>query len=449
MIEPKRRAITRREFITTATLSATVLSSLGCPLSQKTSEHSRPNIIFIMADDLGYGDLSCYGRADYETPHLDRLASQGIRFTQAYSSAPVCTPTRVGFMTGRYPARHPIGQGTALLSSSAEHRQIGLGSEHPTVTSLLKSSEYTNALLGKWHLGWLPKFQPDKHGIKEFFGPLCGAVDYVDHKDPDGMHDLFENGHEVHLDGYLTDLITERAVSFIKDGREPFFLSLQYTAPHWPWQKRGDPAYPPGRRLMDAGDPQAYADMMQALDEGVGKVVEALSTIGIANRTIIIFTSDNGGEVYSSMGGLSGRKESLWEGGIRVPAIVSWPGTIPKGVVSTQVVTTLDWAATILAAAAASPSIKYPLDGINLLPLLQGDEEAQDRTVFWRADVPQLQGACRKGPWKYLKIGKVEHLFHLGRDPGERNDLALAEPKKLNELRSEYANWSAHMLPVQ
>jgi arylsulfatase A-like enzyme len=449
MPQSRKNKISRREFINSAVLGTAALSSFCCRLSNRKSDRGHPNIIFIMADDLGYGDLSCYGRADYETPNLDRLASQGMRFTQAYSSAPVCTPTRVGFMTGRYPARHPLGQGTALISSSAEHRQLGLNPEHPTVTSQLKEAGYTNALFGKWHLGWQPRFHPNKHGIAEFFGPLCGAVDYVDHKDPDGEHDLYENGSEVFLEGYLTDLITDRAVRFIKKSCEPFFLSLQYTAPHWPWQRRGDPAYPPGRELMDSGDPASYADMVQALDEGVGQILDAVSSTGIANRTLIIFTSDNGGEVYSSMGGLTGRKVSLWEGGIRVPAFASWPTIIPPGITTSQVITTLDWTATILAVASISSTSEFPLDGKNLFPLLKGKKASIDRTVFWRTDIPHLQGACRKGPWKYLKIGDEEYLFHLGRDPGERNNLALTDYERLNNLRSEYIAWSAQMLPLR
>ena len=225
--------ISRREFVG-ALSGAAAMVSASCATETTPSETPaprRPNIIYIVADDMGYGDLSGYGRADVRTEALDHLATEGVRFTQAYSSAPICTPTRVGMETGRYPARHPIGLMEPLRTNVSEHQLIGLEPEHPTLTSLLNDGGYTNALFGKWHLGVLPEFGPDKHGIHEFFGPLGGSMDHISHINSVGVHDLYRNREEVFMEGYFTDLVTDHAVEFITQRREPFFLSLQYTSP--------------------------------------------------------------------------------------------------------------------------------------------------------------------------------------------------------------------------
>jgi arylsulfatase A-like enzyme len=412
-----------------------------------------------MADDLGYGDLSGYGRPDYQTPQLDRLSAQGTRFTQAYAIAPLCTPTRVGFMTGRYPSRHPVGL-REPLTGFGEDLLLGLEASHPTVSSLLKSAGYTNALFGKWHLGVKPEFQPDKHGFDEFFGPLSGAVDYIAHRNEAGEPDLYENGKAVHVDGYLTDLVIDRAVRFIGKRPEPFFLSLQGTSPHWPWQRRGDEPYAPGQSLRGPGPADRYPDMVRILDEGVGRVLAELQASGLAERTLVIFTADNGGERFSNMGGLARRKGSVWEGGIRVPTFVRWPAVIPAGVSTTQVATTLDWSATILSVAQAAASSSHPLDGIDLLPILTGQTPMEERTIFWRRVGPMnadttaeararlRESAVRSGNWKYNKDANGEYLYDLAVDPGERIDVKESESQRFARLKEAYAKWEAQMLPI-
>jgi arylsulfatase A-like enzyme len=439
--------VDRRSFLglVGAGTGALALGSLPSA-AEAVSRKSRPNIVYIAADDLGYGDLSGYGRADYQTPVLDRLAAEGTRFTQAYSIAPVCTPTRVGFMTGRYPARHPVGLHEPL-TLSPEDRELGLDPAHPTVPSLLKGAGYVNALVGKWHLGRHPAFHPNRHGFDEFFGPLTGAVDYVAHHDGSGAPDLYRNGDPVEVDGYLTDLIAEEAVRFIRERREPFFLSHQGTAPHSPWQRRGDP--PVGRAAgpYDVGPADRFPDMVRALDEGIGRLLAALTETGMADRTLVIFTSDNGGVQYSSMGGLARRKGSLWEGGIRVPAFVRWPGVIPAGVTTRQVASTLDWSATILAAAGVTPTPTHPLDGIDLRPVLSGDGPTLERKIFWRTSQRSRQGAVREGGWKYLRDQDGEYLFDLVLDPGERQDRKVDEPERFQALKTAFAAWERDMLP--
>jgi len=418
----------------------------------------RPNIVYIMADDLGYADLSGYGRTNYSTPALDALASEGTRFTQAYAIAPVCTPTRVGLMTGRYPARNRAGLWEPLRSA---FREEGLDAAAPTLARRLRDAGYQTGLVGKWHLGLEPRFWPDRHGFDRWFVTLSGGADYVLHRssepgNPAGDHALYQDGMAIRKDGYLTDLFTEGAEAFIRSAKPPFFLNLEYTAPHWPWQQRGDAAYPDDMLPTDGGSPATYAGMMKALDEGVARVLAALKEAGYADNTIVLFTSDNGGETYSDMGGLAGMKTQLWEGGIRVPAFVRWPGSVPAGRTTEQVATTLDWTATMLAAAGVTGVPE--LDGMNLLPHLRGDAPVAERTVFWRSNRWGVQHALRQGHWKYLRIDTPqaraprrdtgEFLFDLQNDPREMQNLAAAQPEVLDRLRRLYAEWDRSVLPA-
>jgi arylsulfatase A-like enzyme len=410
---------------------------------------SRPNVVFILADDLGWGDLSCYGRPDYRTPNLDLLASQGTKFTDAYSASAVCTPSRCGFITGRYPARLKIGLTEPLI---ATNHSVGLDPGHPTIASLLKKNGYDTALVGKWHLGFRPEWGPNAHGFDEFFGVLAGAADYFEHKNGLGQPDLYENLTPVQRNGYLTDLLTEKAVTYIARNRTaPFFLSLQYTAPHWPWQGPGG-----GERIsftdavieplnMGAGGSlKLYAEMMRSLDSGIGRVMKALKAARLDRNTLVIFTSDNGGERFSYEWPFSGQKGDLLEGGIRVPAIVRWPGVIPANRLTPQMTVAMDWTATILAAAETNAADGYPLDGDDLLPILKGTSPVRDRTFFWRI---YDRDAVRQGKWKYLRDGPTHKLFDLSVDPREQADFGKKQPDVMQSLRKEFESWDKQMLP--
>ena len=348
---------TRREFIGSA-----VAAGLMAP-SIVTAQARRPNILFILADDLGYGDLSCYGRPDYQTTNLDRLATQGVRLVNAYSASPVCTPTRCAFITGRYPARTRVGLEEPLTEKRDLGQQaltLGLPPEHPTIASLLKRSGYATALIGKWHLGYLPNFGPIQSGFDEFVGIMSGAVDFFTHKDMAGDLDFYEGKVPVERVGYVTEILTERAIEYIQRAKarteRPFYLSLHYTAPHWPWEgpKDEDVSRTLGLgydAFVSGGSLKTYAAMMKSLDDGIGAVLQTLTRTGLDRNTLVIFTSDNGGERFSYNWPFTGQKFSLWEGGIRVPAIVRWPNVVEAGHVSQQVATTMDWNATMLAAA--------------------------------------------------------------------------------------------------
>lgn len=417
--------------------------------TQRAPVSARPNIIFILADDLGWGDLSCYGRPDYRTPNLDRLAAQGTRLTDAYSASAVCTPTRCGFITGRYPARTKIGLIEPLPTNN---HSVGLDPGHPTIASLLKQAGYETALIGKWHLGFRPEWGPNAHGFEEFFGVLSGAVDYHLHKTGFGLPDLYENLKPVERNGYLTDLLTDRAVSYIRRRRTaPFYLSLHYTAPHWPWQDRKggekitftDKTIEPVT-LGVGGSLKLYAEMMRSLDEGIGRVMDAVKAAGIERRTLVIFTSDNGGERFSYQWPFSGEKGELLEGGIRVPAIVRWPGVVPANRVTNQMAISMDWTATILAAGKAKAADNYPLDGIDLVPVIRGASPTHDRTFFWRI---YSQDAVRQGKWKYYRNGERRWLFDLSVDQHERADFSKQKPEVLERLAAEFSNWNQQMLP--
>ena len=434
-----RRTINRREFIG----AAVVGSALA--LQRTPARPQRPNILFILADDLGYGDLSCYGRPDYKTPVLDNLAKQGIMFTDAYAAAPVCTPTRVGFHTGRYPHRLPIGAGGVL---EADNLELGIPPEHPTIASLLKANGYENTLIGKWHVGISAKFGPNRNGYDEYFGFHAGSADYFSYLNTAGNVDLWENEELSKAHGYLTDLFTEKALQVVrKSHTKPFYLSLHYNAPHSPWEGPGDANLDHSKHnplQAGNGSPQKYAEMMHSMDDGIGRVLKAVADAGLEQNTLIIFTSDNGGIRYGNNWPFSFQKGNCWEGGIRVPAIVRWKGVVPEGRITGQPAITMDWTATILAATGAKPDPRYPFDGEDLLPVCTGEKAAHDRTLFWRNNV---HDAARMGKWKYLKEQKGEHLWDLTFDPGEKKDIKDDHPEIFNSMRTMYKEWNGKMVP--
>jgi arylsulfatase A-like enzyme len=401
-----------------------------------------------MADDMGYADLSCYGRKDYQTPHLDKLASQGVKFTNAYAGAPVCTPTRTAFMTGRYPARTPVG----LYEPLGWWDTAGLTPKYTSLPTLLQNAGYETFLIGKWHLGSIAACSPLKNGFDYFFGFTGGGIDYISHTNPKGENDLWENDKQVTKEGYMTDLLMDKTIETLKrKHNKPFFISLMFSAPHWPWQARGDKAYPASDTVIDGkewtkgGSPQTYAAMVKAMDDAVRKILETLEAEKLSSNTVVIFTSDNGGEKFSDMGGLARKKFNLWEGGIREPAFVKWPGKIPANTVTEQAAITMDWTATILALANAKPAPAFPQDGMNLMPIMMKKAKPVTRTFYWRITrVPQK--AMLEGNWKYLKDGEKEYLFDLSDDAGEKNDLKETQKEIFERLKKKYNEWEQTVL---
>ena len=423
--------------------------ALPSPVAARTRS-APPNIVFILADDLGYADLSCYGRRDYKTRVIDGLAAEGLLLTQGYSSSAVCSPTRVALITGRYHQRLPVG-----LPEPLEGHELGLGLPPglPTLPGTLKTAGYRTVLVGKWHMGWPPENGPLNSGYDSFFGIAPGAADHFTHTyGRPRQNALFEGGHRVEREGYLTDLLAERAVAEIRESarrQQPFLLSLHLTAPHWPWQgprDRSSSSNIAHLRHEDGGSLETYAEMMLSMDAAIGRVLLELKQRGLADNSIVVFTSDNGGERFSDMWPHRGAKGELLEGGIRVPLIVKWPRRIRGGQRSDQVMSSMDWLPTLAAAAGAPLDRGSRPDGMNLLEVLAGSAPVMPRKLFWRFRGGN-QAAVRDGDWKYLRMGDQEFLYHLKLDPRERANLRPRQAATFKRLQGEYAAWNATMLP--
>jgi arylsulfatase A-like enzyme len=323
----------------------------------------------------------------------------------------------------------------------------------PSLAVLMKESGYETVLIGKWHLGFMTEQSPMKNGFDYFFGIRSGAADYFSYRGANGVgtgagtYDLYENDTLVYPRGYLTDLFTQKSVDFIKQKHnKPFFLSINFNAPHWPWQGPSDKAYPDSVDFTAGGSPSVYAAMMKSLDDGIGKIMQTLDDAQLTSQTIVIFTNDNGGERYSDNGGLSNSKGTLWEGGIRVPALVRWPGKINAGVTTQQVAVTMDWTATILKAGGAKADKDFPLDGIDLMPILAGKKNNIDRTLYWRTFQRSKHKAIRDGKWKYLQVEEGEYLFDLSTDQAEKNDLKLKERERFEKMKEKFIRWGKTVL---
>jgi len=421
----------------------------------------RPNIIYIVCDDLGYADLGCYGGREANfgavSPNIDRLAAGGMKFTQGYSNSPVCSPTRFALITMRYQYRLRGAMEEPINSRSKGSSTLGLPPEVPTLPSLLKKSGYHTALIGKWHLGYPPSFGPRRSGYDEFFGIMAGGVDYFTHCSSSGEHDLYIDEDEHHEVGYLTDVLSQRAVDHVhqraadaKAGK-PFLLSLHYTAPHWPWETRDDAhvASDVAKNLfhLHGGDIHTYRRMIHHMDEGIGKLMAALRVHGLEENTLIVFTIDNGGERFSDSWPLVGGKMDLTEGGIRVPWIAHWPAAIAPGTVSTQHCMTMDWSATLLDAGGGQPDPDWPLDGVSLLKVLRDPAHRFERPLYWRMN-HRGQRALRDGDWKYLQVDGHEYLFNIGKDERERANLAGREPERLERMRAQWLKWNESVPPI-
>jgi len=406
----------------------------------------KPNVVLIITDDVGYGDIGCYGASDIRTPNIDRLAEQGVRLTNFYASHQ-CTPTRAALISGRYPQRVNLER---ALGSTGDSLKQGLPATGRTLPRLLKNNGYATALIGKWHLGYKPEFGPNAHGFDTFFGFLSGYVDYYTHtRGGDGLPALFENAKPIEQEGYMTDLITARAVDFIgKHAAEPFFLEVAYSAAHWPFQppdhfsKSPDNGKFQGPEYSPAPSRKDYAAMLERADDGIGQIMKTLETCRLAQHTLVILTNDNGGEWLSSNAPLFHRKDTLWEGGIRVPTIFRWPGRLPSGKTSAQVGITMDLTATILAATHTPVPAEARLEGIDLLPVLGEHSPPLERTLFWRINTEvRQQKAVRKGEWKLLVDGDDLLLFNLRADVGERTDLARQRTDLVAKLRPLITAW--------
>ncbi len=425
-----------------------------------------PNVVLFLTDDQGYGDLSCMGATDFRTPHLDQMAARGARFTDWYSNSPVCSPSRAALLTGRYPGN------AGVRSILAGHRTAtGLPPGVPTLATALRDLGYQTAMFGKWHLGLAPGSRPEDHGFDEWFGFLAGCIDYYSHifywgmnrggPGNDPTHDLWQGGVEVFENGrYFTDLVTERAVAWLRQAAksgQPFFLYVPYNAPHYPMHAPKEhldrfPDLPPDRRIMAA--------MLSAVDDSVGAILAELERQGVLEDTCCAFTSDNGPSRETrnwldgrtdpyyggTTGGLKGHKFSLYDGGIRMPAILTWPARVPAGQVLDAPCASMDIFPTILAAAGGEPG-RYELDGTDLLPHVADGQPLPERDLFWEMN---NQTAVRRGKWKLVLNGQLVegappedavHLADLQADRAESTNLKDEHPDVTRELTQAAETW--------
>ncbi len=434
----------RREFIKFAigSAAAIVMPNYGCSIrGSSVAAAERPNIILIMADDLGYGDIGCYGSKKIRTPNIDALAVGGLKFTDYHSNCPVCSPTRAALLTGRYQQRCGI---EGVIYAKGPTRQTGMALKETTFAEVLKKQGYATGIFGKWHLGYNVEFNPAGQGFDEFIGYVSGNVDYHSHIDGAGFDDWWKNSEKVSEEGYSTDLITKHGVDFIERHRDrPFCLYLPHEAPHYPYQGRMDPPERlpgggKGRKASGEEIARAYKEMVEVMDEGIGRIIETVRRLGLERKTFIFFCSDNGATKNGSNGVLSGYKGSLWEGGHRVPAIACWPGRIRAGTTTDQTILGMDLFATMMSITGSKPPADLKLDGVDLLPMLTEGAKLPERMLFWRY---RKEKAVRKGPWKLLVQGKQSKLYNLDEDLGEKKNLAISKPQMVKALEDELAAW--------
>ena len=420
------------------------LLGVTCSVNGEPRSDKKPNFVIVMADDMGYGDSSVYG-GWVETPHLDRMAREGLKFTDFHSSGVVCSPTRAGLLTGRYQQRAGI-PGVINADPAMAVHHTGLQTSELTFAELLAKAGYATAIFGKWHLGYHKKFNPVHHGFDRFRGFVSGNVDYISLYDRMETHDWWEGTERVEEDGYLTQLITKHAVRFIdKHNDQPFCLYVPHGAVHSPLQAPGDtavrgPENSAAERNERARDQdETVRQMFEALDQSVGEILSALHRADVAERTLVVFLSDNGGARHCRNDPLRGGKGSVWEGGHRVPAIAWWPGKIQPGRVSDQLCISLDLMPTLLQLAGCRVPESHSLDGIDLTPLLIDEQPLGDRQLFWNG------AAMREGPWKLITrakgLKKSPALFDLSQDIGEQRNVAAEHADRVDAMLAALGAW--------
>ena len=447
MINPRKQEISNIHSLSFFMGLFLIAISIGCSDSSPGSPEAPPNIILIMADDLGYGDLSSYGHPSIHTPHLDNMALQGAKFTDYHSNGAVCSPTRAALMSGKYQQRVGI-QGVVYtwLRDS-----LGMSPEVHTLAEALHDEGYATALFGKWHLGYKREFNPIFQGFETFKGFVAGNVDYHSHLDNQFVFDWWENDTLREDPGYTTDLITQYALDYIKEQKHtPFFLYLPYPAPHDPYQRRADgPIRQPDQSLRELPPdsiPRIYKEMVEVLDEGIGKILESLIENGLQENTFVFFCSDNGANRHGSNGALRGFKGGLYEGGHRVPAIAYWPGRIEGGTIIEESTMSMDLYPTLLEIAGIPKAATLYLDGRSLFgPLFRG-EQLPARNLFWAYN---HQKALRKESWKLIVSRDQVELFDLKMDLGEQHDLSDRYSDTTQHLLSLLSIWEREVNEVQ
>lgn len=413
-----------------------------------SGREQKPNIVVILADDLGHGDLGVTGARDIQTPHLDGLAAAGVRFTHAYSNAPVCSPTRAALLSGQYQQRTGVDR-----VIYATEQDVGMALTNRLLPSLLKEAGYATGIIGKWHLGYPREHFPTRFGFDEFVGFVAGNIDYFSHTDRLENHDLWRVEKEFFDERYFTDLIADEATDFIDRHRDaPFFLYLPFNAPHDPFQGPEHRATAGNQEITRKVNRTraVFRSMVEAMDSNIGRVLVKLDEAGLDDSTAVFFMSDNGGlPIVARNAPFSGHKATLWEGGIRSPLIARWRGAFSGGRTVDDMAIGMDLFATALDLAGIEPPPDRAMDGVSLLPVLEGRGSLGREAVYFRYQRPRgpLQRAVVKNGWKYLSDDTgAEHLFHLEEDPEEQNDLSIDEADRFGALRAEWNAWEREVL---
>jgi arylsulfatase A-like enzyme len=417
----------------------------GAPIVLRAQPKRTPNVVLFLADDLGSADLGFRGAKDIRTPHIDRLAAEGVHFTQAYSNGPVCSPTRCALLTGQYQQRHGV-DGVIYVGE----RTRGLSPDALLLPEVLKNRGYTSGLFGKWHLGYPKENFPTRQGFDEFIGHLAGNIDYFHHVDRQLNPDLWNREQLFKDPRYFTDLIAAEAASFVDRHRQrPFFLYLPFNAPHDPFQGPGDR---PEKPFGEKRDRKTYATMIESMDTAVGRVMERLRAHNLDRDTAVFFLSDNGGvPAVASNAPFRGHKGSLWEGGIRTPLIARMPGAFPAGTAHAMPCAGMDLFPTAAELAGASLPAGHRLDSVSLLPACRGGAAPQRDSLFFHYQSPKQgpQRALLQNGWKYRREATGEdRLYHLAQDQSETRDLAAAQPQRLQQLRIAYEAWLRDVMPA-
>ncbi len=419
--------------------------------------------MLILADDQGYADLGCYGGRDIETPHLDRLAAEGVRLTDFYVAWPACTPSRAALLTGRYPQRNGlydmirndvVDYGRRMTEAEyavSPEMTLGLGLREVTVADVLHDTGYARGMIGKWDSGRAKRFLPPRRGFDDFYGFANTGIDYYTHERY-GVPSMFRGLERTEDDkgGYATDLFRRESLDFVRRNAErPYFLYLAFNAPHSASNLEKDSLQVPAEVLerhypdRDPADRRTkYMGMVTSMDDAVGELLDTLDERGVRENTLIVFLSDNGGGGPADNSPLQGRKATMWEGGLRVPCIASWPAGLPKGRVCSEFLTSLEILPTIVAAAGLQPPADVTLDGFDMLPALRGDEPSKRDAMFWQR---RDDKAARVGHYKWIESEKGEGLYDLSQDIGEKHDLSAERPEKLAELKAAFDAWRKDM----
>lgn len=434
-------------------------------LSQSLFSAEQPNILFILSDDLGYADLSCYGSETISTPVLDQLAQQGVRLTNHYANGAECTPTRAAFLTGMYQNRIgglecAIGIGNVGRYDDAVRLQhfdeLGLPQSVTTLPELLLQQGYRTYISGKWHLGYGPRFSPNALGFEKALYCTGGGMDYFHFTDTVLDYNLFLDGKKLEREGYFTDMVVEEAISQLQQHpkEKPFFLYLPFTTPHAPYQERNDEheqALPVDsiRWKQGRADPAVYKAMVEQMDEAIGRLLSYLEKQKLTENTIIVFTNDNGGTKSGNNGILRGHKGSTFEGGIKVPAIVKWDGHLPAGTEHSQLSLTMDWTKSFANIAGVPQARTAAFDGMDLIEQLKKPQSV-DRTLYWRKQRgEQVWRALHEGDWKLVIEQKPnkrsEYLFNLSSDPSEKQNMAKANAEVFSQLKQKQQQWETEV----